>query len=104
VGAVFLRSTFTSVLRVPVPWPPLPGDKFPNLKNMKRIQQPVLIAHGTADQMIDSDHARKLAKTSAGPRRLHWFEGAGHNDTSRHIDAAFWESVRWLIETAEAGS
>ena len=104
VGAVVLRSTFTSVIAVKIAWPPLPGDKFPNLKYMKKIAAPVLVAHGTEDRMIGPSHARKLAATTAGPRRLHWFEGAGHNDTGRFIDDRFWESVAWVLEAADAES
>ena len=78
--------------------------KLPNLKHMNDITRPVLIAHGSHDEMIGPSHARKLAETSAGPRRLHWFEGAGHNDTGRFVDARFWESVSWLLGVAEEQS
>lgn len=80
VGGLILESTFTSVFRVVVPFPLLPFDKFPNLRNLQQVQSPVLVMHGTADRTIPVHHGQTLYEAAPEPKLSFWVDGADHND------------------------
>lgn len=44
------------------------------------VRCPILIAHGTADELIPLEQARRLAARARAPTQLLEVEGAGHND------------------------
>lgn len=50
VGGLVLESTFTSAFRVVRDGPLLPFDRFRTLAKLPRVQGPVLVIHGTADE------------------------------------------------------
>lgn len=80
VGGVILESTFVSIFRVVTRIPILPFDKFPNLARLRRVQVPILILHGTQDEVIPLWQGQALFNAAAGPKQALWVEGAGHND------------------------
>lgn len=80
VGGVILESTFVSIFRVVTHIPILPFDKFPNLARLRRVQVPILILHGTQDEVIPLWHGQALFNAAAEPKQALWVEGAGHND------------------------
>lgn len=80
VGGLILESTFTSIFQVPLPGLRLPLDSFPNARLLRDIHCPVLIIHGTQDQVIPPSHASRLMEAANDPKRLLWLEDVGHND------------------------
>jgi len=80
VAGLILESTFTSAFRVVVPFPLFPFDKFTNQAKLPQVPVPVLILHGTADEVVPFEHAQALFATAATPKFSLWVEGAGHND------------------------
>ncbi|PZU91581.1 MAG: alpha/beta hydrolase [Pseudanabaena sp.] len=80
VAGLVLESTFTSAFRVVVPFPLLPFDKFSNLDKMQKIQCPVLVMHGQADQTIPIQHGQALYEAASEPKMSLWVAEAGHND------------------------
>ena len=50
------------------------------IEAMGRIRVPVLIVHGTDDQVVPIEHSRDLVDAAAGPARLVALPGQGHND------------------------
>uniref|UniRef100_A0A2R9B2S7 palmitoyl-protein hydrolase n=1 Tax=Pan paniscus TaxID=9597 RepID=A0A2R9B2S7_PANPA len=70
-AAVVLHSPLTSGMRVAFPDTKKTYcfDAFPNIEKVSKITSPVLIIHGTEDEVIDFSHGLPL-----------WVEGAGHND------------------------
>ncbi|NJN21749.1 MAG: alpha/beta hydrolase [Leptolyngbya sp. RL_3_1] len=80
VGGLILKSAFTSVFRVVVPFPLLPFDKFPNRAKLQDVQCPVLIMHGKADQTIPFHHGQALYAAAPEPKQSLWVAGADHND------------------------
>ena len=65
----------------PFPSPPPPSLIFPvSIEKVARITSPVLVVHGTDDEVIDFSHG--LAIYERAPRTVEplWVEGAGHND------------------------
>jgi fermentation-respiration switch protein FrsA (DUF1100 family) len=80
-----LLSTFTSVRdmgRVHYPIIPtsLVPDAYPSLRRISDLECPLLVMHGTADRIVPVEQGRQLFEAAPEPRRLHLFEGAGHND------------------------
>ena len=67
------------------PPPPPPPQPFSltfsvSIEKVSRITSPVLVVHGTDDEVIDFSHG--LAIYERAPRTVEplWVEGAGHND------------------------
>lgn len=80
VGGLIIESTFTSAFQVVVPIKILPFDKFNNLEKIKKVNCPVLIMHGQADEIIPFTHAQKLYAASPSPKLKLWVDNASHND------------------------
>ena len=49
------------------------------LAAVARIEAPVLFVHGTQDVRVPPSHARSLYTAAAGPSRLQFLDGAGHD-------------------------
>jgi hypothetical protein len=61
VGGVILHAPFLSVFRIVVDTGcTVFGDKFPNVDLVPLIKSPVLLVHGTADQIVPFYHSEKL--------------------------------------------
>lgn len=82
VGGLILESTFVSAFRVLTRISILPFDKFTNIAKIQSIQAPVLILHGTEDNLIPIWHSQALYEKALEPKFSLWIEGAGHNDVS----------------------
>ncbi|MEQ9407312.1 MAG: alpha/beta hydrolase [Fuerstiella sp.] len=84
-AAMILSSTFASMSKT-VAWhyPLFPfqfllADRWPSIERIGRVQAPVVVFHGTQDDMVPVAHARALAQASAQARFIE-VSGAGHND------------------------
>jgi fermentation-respiration switch protein FrsA (DUF1100 family) len=82
VGAVILQSPLMSGMRVAFPnikktWF---FDAFPSIDKVPKVMSPVLVIHGTEDEVIDFSHG--LAIYEHCPRAVEplWIDGAGHNN------------------------
>ena len=94
VAGLILESTFTSAFRVMLPWDGLPGDRFDTLAKIPRVEAPVLVIHGTRDEVISPHHSQRLLEYLPPPRRRAWFvEGAGHNDLLAVAGEAYWRHL-----------
>lgn len=52
-----------------------------NVETIQRVHCPVLVFHGTADQLVPMDMGRRVAEAAPGPKEFVMIEGAGHNET-----------------------
>ncbi|XP_017297111.1 alpha/beta hydrolase domain-containing protein 17C [Kryptolebias marmoratus] len=81
-AAVILHSPLMSGLRVAFPdtRKTYCFDAFPSIEKVSKVASPVLVIHGTEDEVIDFSHG--LAMYERCPRAVEplWVEGAGHND------------------------
>ncbi|MDZ8085102.1 MAG: alpha/beta hydrolase [Nostoc sp. DedQUE12b] len=80
VAGLIIESSFISAFQVVVPFRILPFDKFPNLKNIKKVKCPILVIHGKADNIIPFTHGEKLFNAAKSPKLYLWVEEANHND------------------------
>jgi fermentation-respiration switch protein FrsA (DUF1100 family) len=86
-SGVILQSTFTSVrdvARIHYSFIPalLVPDAYPSLQRVRSLRAPALVLHGDRDDVVPLSQGRRLyeAAASASTKRIHVFEGAGHND------------------------
>ncbi|XP_012720240.1 alpha/beta hydrolase domain-containing protein 17A [Fundulus heteroclitus] len=90
-AAVVLHSPLTSGMRVAFPETKKTYcfDAFPNIEKVSKITSPVLIIHGTEDEVIDFSHGLALYERCPKAVEPLWVEGAGHNDIelySQYLD------------------
>lgn len=96
VGGLILENAFTSAFVVVTRVPLLPFDRFPNLRNMRKVDCPVLVIHAVRDEIIPPSHGKRLYDAATGPKRHLWIEGARHNDTADVGGDAYWRAIREL--------
>jgi hypothetical protein len=102
VGGVIIESGFTSAFRVMTHVPLLPFDRFPNLRNVRKVRAPVLVIHGERDEVISVAHGRQLYAEATPPKHHLWVSGAGHNDLVAVAGEEYWRSLREFVQLLEA--
>jgi fermentation-respiration switch protein FrsA (DUF1100 family) len=90
VGGLVLESAFVSAFRVLTRVSLLPFDRFHNLRHIRRVRGPVLVIHGTDDEVIPVSHGRRLYEAAGQPKQALWIEGAHHNDVALVGGARYW--------------
>ena len=92
-GALVLESPFRSVrtlLRDAGAWlfyglSVLGSYRFDQEGLIGRVEAPILIVHGTADEVVPFSHGRRLHEAARAPKTFAAIEGGGHNDLwARH--------------------
>jgi dipeptidyl aminopeptidase/acylaminoacyl peptidase len=56
------------------------GDKFNNLETLKLISRPVLLIHGTMDEIVPFEHSIELYSVLRNKYPPFWIEGYEHNN------------------------
>lgn len=82
---LIVQSTFTSVratARRHYPLIPsrLVPDAYPSLRRIGQLRAPLLVLHGDRDEVVPVGHGTALFEAAPEPKRIHIFEGLGHND------------------------
>jgi hypothetical protein len=86
-AGLILESPMTSIpslARSLFPWLPvgfLLSTKYDSLAKIGKIRTPLLIFHGTADEIVPFSHGRRLFEAANEPKRFFAIQGAHHNDT-----------------------
>jgi fermentation-respiration switch protein FrsA (DUF1100 family) len=70
-----------------MPWLPrfvrgLSKNKLDSASKISHVNCPVLVAHGSRDELIPAEQGRKLFDAAPEPKQLKIIESAGHNDLS----------------------
>ena len=55
-------------------------SRFDSLDMIRNVHVPVLIVHGTKDDVVPFAMGQKLFSAAHEPKRFYRMEGAGHND------------------------
>ena len=76
-------------------------DIYPNHRRLGRVGCPVLIMHGTEDEVIDVSHSVRLHRLCPPHLRRdpHFVEGAGHNDVFERNPTAFFRVVGDFLDS-----
>jgi len=104
-AALALRSPFASLASVgkhhypflPVRW--LLRDRYPTIDRIARIQSPLLVVAGDADQVVPIGESEALFHAAPYPKRLVVLPGADHNDAELVSGPAL---VRALLDLLSA--
>lgn len=99
VGGLILESPFKSAFKVVIPFPPILGDKFPNLSRIRNVKCPLLVIHGEVNDVIPISHGRKIYDRHRGPKMALWMPEAGHNDILQWAGDDYWKSLRRFSES-----
>ncbi|MBL7481838.1 alpha/beta hydrolase [Legionella bononiensis] len=82
--AIILQSPFTSLVnlsRYHYPWLFIsPWDKYNSLKRITKINAPLLVLHGTRDQIVPYSEGLKLFNEALEPKKMHTLQGYDHNN------------------------
>lgn len=104
---VVLESTFTSlaaVVRRLIPFLPagsLKSEIYDSAAKLARLDAPLLVVHGTADEIIPFEEGEKLFAAAREPKQFFRVEGAGHNDVSLVAGSAYGRTLRAWLDAAE---
>ena len=101
VAGLVLESTFTSIYALVPGVRAFPPDRFRSHARMKGVRAPVLVIHGTRDEVVPFAHGERLLAAAPGPKRGFWVEGAGHNDLLDVAGDRYWDALRGFVETIE---
>ena len=93
IGGLVLESAFVSAFRVLTKVPLLPFDRFDNLRHLRQVHAPILVIHGTADEVIPFSHGRRLYEAAGQPKQPLWIEGAHHNDVPFIAGPRYWSTL-----------
>jgi len=103
--ALILEAPYTAALDIAAatyPWVPvsyLMRDPFITRDHIKRVDEPVLILHGTDDRVVPVEHGRRLFELAGAPKQLAIIEGASHGDL---WDRGLWPAVVEFLTTTGA--
>lgn len=100
-AGLVLESTFTSAFRVVRPYPILPFDRFRTEAKLPRVRTPVLVIHGTDDEVIGFWHGQRLYALAAEPKQRLWVRGATHNDLAWVAGERYWAALRAFADGLE---
>lgn len=98
VDAIILDGTYTSTFRVLTEVKLLPWDRFDNYARLPKIEHPVLLIHGTADQTIPFSHAKKNWEVIKGSKYRLFVDGASHNNLIEIAGREYWDMVLPFIK------
>ncbi|MDY6804185.1 MAG: alpha/beta hydrolase [Cyanobacteriota bacterium] len=98
VAGLVVESGFVSAFRVGIPVPLYPFDKFPNINKIDKVDAPVLIMHGDADEVIPFSHAKQLFAEAGEPKLSMWIAGGGHNNFLEVARDRYVEKMQEFVE------
>lgn len=74
------------------------GVRFDSATKIKQVHVPVLIIHGTHDEVIPYELGRKLFDAANEPKEFYSMPGATHNDPFLVGGEAYYSKIRQFIE------
>lgn len=93
VAGLVAESSFVSVFRVITRVPLLPFDIFASIDRIGQVQCPVLVLHGTRDEVVGFWHGQELFQAAGEPKRCLWVEGGHHNTLMEDAGPAYWAAM-----------
>lgn len=99
VGGLVLEATFVSAYRVMTRWPLVYGDKFKNIEKLPHVKCPVLVLHGTADEMIPLWHGEALFAAAREPKAKYFAPGATHGGVVDTAKGEYWAVLRRFADS-----
>ncbi|CAG9325679.1 unnamed protein product [Blepharisma stoltei] len=103
LGGLILQTPLSSIYRVILEFRfTLPGDMFANIDRMKNITIPLLIIHGTRDEIVPMQHAKELYKIAKSQKKqTYYIEGAGHNNIESVAGQPLFDTMQSFIDSLD---
>ena len=106
--ALILESAFTNSQEMARLYAPFLSDwsskvPYDNLGRIGQVKVPVLVIHGSHDEIIPVDMARRVFDAAHEPKELYLIPGAHHNDTYLAGGIEYVRRLRAFIDQASAG-
>lgn len=101
VGGLILHAPFLSVYRVVLDTGcTLCGDKFPNIDVIPMVKSPVLLIHGTNDQIVPFNHSERLYQAihKQYKTRPLYIDGMSHNNVHSQVRPMFIDRLMEYME------
>jgi len=105
-----LESTFRSIPRVAqrlLPMIPanavLRYERYDSISRIPHIKIPLLVIHGTRDELIPVEEGKALYEAANEPKELFLVEGAGHNDVSMAAGVEYALHLRQWLDSLKEG-
>jgi fermentation-respiration switch protein FrsA (DUF1100 family) len=93
-AGLILQAPFVSVFRVVTRWRVLPFDQFVNLQKIPKVKCPVLVMHGSMDEVIPFRQGEAMFAAAREPKRSLFVPGAGHNNFNEVAGRRYWDALR----------
>lgn len=71
-------------------------DRFDNRATIARVAEPILLLHGTDDEVVPFAQAKELQAAAPQRMRLLRIEGAGHGTDFETLSPGVWENIRQM--------
>lgn len=97
VAGLITEISFASVFRVKTRWKILPWDKFDSLRSIRNVDCPVLLIHGTDDEIIPLWHGQTVFDAAPGPKRHLWIQGGRHNDYVNVAEQEYMDAIEGFV-------
>lgn len=103
-AGVILESSFTSVKAMAkqlFPFLPVTGilkTKFDSIHKIEKISCPILLIHGTNDELVPYHHGLELFEKAREPKYFYKVEAAGHNDLIYIGGERYFQRIKKFIE------
>ncbi|MCD4818594.1 MAG: alpha/beta hydrolase [Candidatus Cloacimonetes bacterium] len=76
----------------------LSGKSFDNIGKIINISCPILIIHGTQDEVIPFEMGKMLFDKAKSKKQFVGIESAGHNDLSTKYQESYWTAISEFIK------
>jgi fermentation-respiration switch protein FrsA (DUF1100 family) len=80
----------------------LAAGTFDNLEGCERLKAPVLVLHGTADEVVPFPMGERLYALAPEPKRLVAIPGGRHDDLERASPRLYWGAIRDFVAAPAA--
>jgi pimeloyl-ACP methyl ester carboxylesterase len=78
------------------------GDAFDNLGRIEKVDAPLLIVHGDADEVVPYAMGERLFSAAREPKRFVALPGARHNDLEHTHSEVYWGAIAAFVAGLEA--
>jgi uncharacterized protein len=109
-GALIVQNSFTTARDMARRVFRIPGfeyvikSRFDSLRKIAQVQAPILIVHGTRDEVVPFFMGRRLFEAALEAKLFLAVEGAGHNDILEVGGQSYLEHLRAFIEATASGA
>ncbi len=102
VAGLIMESSFETAFHVAIPFTILPFDRMRNIDKIRKVNVPVLVIHGTKEEVIPLNHGLRLFAAANEPKTFYKVDGAGHNNLHDVAGERYWEEIRKFTESIKS--